>query len=93
MQEVSLAAVRQRAPLADASKIGPWLYRLAVKWGWFEGKDPTASRKRLKLVKWAITVFFLVLGLATLAAYMKIGYEHRALAGQPYVPTWQQAPK
>ncbi len=30
MQEISLAAVRQRAPLADASKIGPWLYRLAV---------------------------------------------------------------
>jgi RNA polymerase sigma factor (sigma-70 family) len=30
MQEVSLAAVRQRAPLADASKVAPWLYRLAV---------------------------------------------------------------
>lgn len=30
MQEVSLAAVRQRSPLADASKISPWLYRLAV---------------------------------------------------------------
>jgi RNA polymerase sigma factor (sigma-70 family) len=30
MQEISLAAVRQRAPLADASKIAPWLYRLAV---------------------------------------------------------------
>ncbi len=30
MQEISLAAVRQRAPLVDASKIAPWLYRLAV---------------------------------------------------------------
>ena len=30
MQEVSLAAVAQRAPLADASKVAPWLYRLAV---------------------------------------------------------------
>ena len=30
MQEVSLAAVRQRAPLADATKVAPWLYRLAV---------------------------------------------------------------
>jgi RNA polymerase sigma-70 factor (ECF subfamily) len=30
MQEVSLAAVEQRAPLADAAKIAPWLYRLAV---------------------------------------------------------------
>jgi len=61
-----------------------------VKWGWFEGKDPNASRKRLKLVKWAITVFFLVLGLATLAAYMKIGYEHRDRAGEPYVPAAMQ---
>ncbi len=30
MQEVSLAAVRQSAPLADRSKLAPWLYRLAV---------------------------------------------------------------
>jgi RNA polymerase sigma-70 factor (ECF subfamily) len=30
MQEVSLAALRQRAPLQDASKVAPWLYRLAV---------------------------------------------------------------
>ena len=30
LQEVSLAAVRQQAPLADQSKAAPWLYRLAV---------------------------------------------------------------
>lgn len=30
LQEVALAAVRQKAPLADASKAAPWLYRLAV---------------------------------------------------------------
>jgi len=30
-QEVSLAAVSQRAPLADPSKVGPWLYQLAVR--------------------------------------------------------------
>lgn len=30
MQEVSLAAVEQRWPLADANKVAPWLYRLAV---------------------------------------------------------------
>jgi RNA polymerase sigma-70 factor, ECF subfamily len=30
MQEVALAAVEQRAPLADAAKVAPWLYRLAV---------------------------------------------------------------
>jgi RNA polymerase sigma-70 factor (ECF subfamily) len=31
MQEVALAAVRQAAPLSDASKVAPWLYRLAVR--------------------------------------------------------------
>jgi RNA polymerase sigma-70 factor (ECF subfamily) len=31
MQEVSLAAVRQQAPIADREKIAPWLYRLAVR--------------------------------------------------------------
>ncbi|MGD9126691.1 MAG: sigma-70 family RNA polymerase sigma factor [Planctomycetia bacterium] len=30
MQEVSMAAVRQAAPLRDPSKVAPWLYRLAV---------------------------------------------------------------
>jgi RNA polymerase sigma-70 factor, ECF subfamily len=30
MQEVALAAVRQQAPIVDAGKVAPWLYRLAV---------------------------------------------------------------
>jgi RNA polymerase sigma factor (sigma-70 family) len=30
MQEVALAAVRQKAPIEDRSKIGSWLYRVAV---------------------------------------------------------------
>ena len=63
------------------------LYRLAVKWGWFDGKDPKASRARLKKWKNALTVFFLVLGFATLAAYMKIGYENADKPGIRYEPT------
>jgi len=31
MQEVSLAAVRQHAPLDDPANVGAWLYRLAVR--------------------------------------------------------------
>jgi RNA polymerase sigma-70 factor (ECF subfamily) len=31
MQEVSLAAVAQRAPLADPGKVAAWLYRIAVR--------------------------------------------------------------
>jgi RNA polymerase sigma factor (sigma-70 family) len=30
LQEVALAAVKQSAPLTDATKVAPWLYRLAV---------------------------------------------------------------
>ena len=37
---------------------------------------PDATRRAAEALKWAITVFFLVLGLATLAAYIKIGIEH-----------------
>lgn len=69
---------------------GVGLYRLVVKWGWFEGADAEQSRRRLTRLKWGITVFFLVLGLLTLGAYMKLGYEHRHRAGEPYVPTWVQ---
>ena len=43
---------------------GIGLYRLAVKWGWFTGSDANATRHRLKMLKWAITMFFLVLGFA-----------------------------
>jgi RNA polymerase sigma-70 factor (ECF subfamily) len=33
LQEVALAAVRQSAPIADSSKVAPWLYRLAIRYG------------------------------------------------------------
>ena len=66
---------------------GIGLYRLAVKWGWLASPDPNATRKRLKRLKWAITAFFLVLGFATLAAYVKIGIEHADRAGERYVPS------
>lgn len=31
LQEVALAAVRQKAPIADPTKVAPWLYRLAIR--------------------------------------------------------------
>ncbi|MDR0529655.1 MAG: fumarate reductase cytochrome b subunit [Zoogloeaceae bacterium] len=60
---------------------GIGLYRLCVKWGW-----PRLSRGLLKKLKWALTAFFLTLGILTLAAYMKIGYEHRLNYGERYHP-------
>ena len=68
---------------------GIGLYRLCVKWGWFEGTDAKVSRAKLKKAKWAVTAFFLALGLTTLAAYVKIGHEHRNNAGERYHPTAQ----
>jgi fumarate reductase subunit C len=68
---------------------GVGLYRLAVKWGQY--KDPLAMRRRLKHVKWGLTAFFLVLGLLTLAAYVKLGVEHAPQVGERYVPTWQRS--
>ena len=69
------------------------LYRLCVKWGWPAGKDAAATRRNLKVVKWTITVFFLALGLATLAAYIKIGIEHQPRYGERYVPASIDAPE
>jgi len=67
---------------------GIGLYRLALKWGWFAGDDAAVTRRRLRTFKWALTAFFLVLGLATLAAYIKIGIEHAPNYGEHYVPSW-----
>jgi len=65
------------------------LYRLAVKWGWFDGDDPKATRRKLKTWKKSLTWFFLILGFATLFAYMKIGYENAAAGevGKRYTPS------
>jgi succinate dehydrogenase subunit C len=38
-----------------------------------------------------LTAFFLALGLATLAAYVKIGIEHAPRAGERYLPASLQA--
>ena len=65
---------------------GIGLYRLAVKWGWFQGTNAERSRRNLQRLKWAITVFLISLGLATLAAYMKIGMEHADRVGERYQP-------
>ena len=65
---------------------GIGIYRLAIKWGWFKDKNGRIPRGRLTRAKWTLTAFFLVLGLLTLGAYMKLGYEHRHNVGERYVP-------
>lgn len=48
------------------------LYRLCIKWGWFEG----LGIKGLRTAKYAMSVFFIVLGLATFSAYFTKGLTH-----------------
>lgn len=60
------------------------MYRLALKWGWFEGSNAKKSRIKLRRYKYIITVFFLTLGFLTLAAYIKIGIEHKESVGERY---------
>jgi fumarate reductase subunit C len=62
------------------------LYRLSVKWGWFEGKDAKVSRAKLKKAKWILSGVMLTLGVATLIAYAKIGAEHQDKYGERYTP-------
>ncbi len=47
------------------------LYRLCIKWGWLEGLGINGLRR----VKVGMSVFFIVLGLATFFAYFKKGME------------------
>lgn len=65
---------------------GIGLYRLAIKWGWFDRGDPRKTRRMLVRLKWGIIAFLLTLGLMSLAAYIRIGIEHADRVGERYVP-------
>jgi len=61
------------------------VYRLIIKWGWFDGEDPRKNRKRSKLIIKVLIVVYLFIGLVSLASYMKIGYDHQVDYGSRYV--------
>ncbi len=65
---------------------GIGLYRLLLKWGWFDSASLAQTRRRLQRAKWIITVFFIALGLLTLAAYIRLGVIHAPAAGERYQP-------
>ena len=73
--------------VADAQVITPFQTGAREAPAESEGQHGASTRELLKRLKWGITVFFLALGLLTLAAYMKIGYEHRNRAGERYIPS------
>ena len=60
------------------------LYRLALKWGFMEGKNTKVSRARYKLLMKIFIVVYILLGTATLAKYISIGLEHDFSDGVKY---------
>jgi len=60
------------------------LYRLAMKWGFMEGKSTKVSRARFKLLMKAMIAVYIVVGLSSLAKYTYIGMNHNFDDGVKY---------
>ena len=63
---------------------GVGVYRLIVKWGWFDGDNPKNNRIKTRKIIKAVTIFYLLIGIFSLASYIKIGYDHRDNYGDRY---------
>ena len=61
------------------------IYRLIVKWGVFDGDNPKINRFKSRKVVKIVMIFYIILGLASLLTYMKIGYDHKDNYGQRYI--------
>jgi len=59
-------------------------YRLIMKWGWLDGDNPKANRIIIRKIIKVVTLFYLLMGLFSLGAYLKIGYEHQENYGKRY---------
>ena len=62
------------------------LYRLALKWGFMEGKNSKKSRKVFKFLMKSFILFYLVVGSLSLAKYIEIGITHDYSDGKRYHP-------
>jgi len=63
---------------------GVGIYRLIIKWGILDGNNPRANRMKSRAVVKGAIIFYLLIGLFSLATYIKIGYEHRESYGEKY---------
>jgi fumarate reductase subunit C len=60
------------------------LYRLALKWGFMEGKSTKISRRRFKILMRLMIVVYLLVGLSSLTKYTYIGLTHDFSDGVKY---------
>lgn len=60
------------------------LYRLALKWGFMEGKNTEISRARFKLIMKSMIIIYIIVGLSSLAKYTYIGLTHDFSNGMNY---------
>ncbi len=65
---------------------GAGIYRLIMKWGFFEGKNPKESRLKIRNITKGLIIFYLLIGLFSLIAYIKIGYQHKNSYGEKWTP-------
>ena len=63
------------------------LYRLALKWGFMEGKNTKVSRARFKFLMKALIAIYIIVGLSSLAKYTYIGLTHDYSDGKRYEST------
>ena len=61
------------------------LYRLALKWGFMEGKSTKVSRARFKILMKSFIFVYILIGLASLARYTYIGYTHDFKSADRYI--------
>ena len=68
---------------------GIGVYRLILKWGWFEPDQQKFMKQRratLRMIMYFVVTLYLTVGVASLLRYMNIGYEHDFEAGERYHP-------
>ncbi len=68
---------------------GVGVYRLILKWGWFEADQQKFMKQRratLRFIMYFVVTLYLAVGVASLLRYMSIGYEHDFEAGERYHP-------
>jgi fumarate reductase subunit C len=63
------------------------MYRLAMKWGFMEGKNTKVSRRRFKFLMKSLIVIYIVVGSLSLMKYIYIGYTTDFEVGERYKST------